>query len=414
MNQYLFAAPLVCYLLVIPMGVAGQNIGLGVALALLLVWMNQRGFRLSLQKLRHSKPLIQFLLCWAVYVIPIVASTVIAGKEKDAARFFWGHLFGIVIPIYGAMLAEAQIKDFPVFVRRVFFLLVTVLGLASLSQIAFPWQLQNGEIQSAIARARGFYSHPLTFAYVLLFFVPWSVVNLLSDRLTPQKIWLFFCILVAVLASQSVTVIALSALIVFAAVVLLMKGRRRLGALIIGSGLFVGIIATENSVSDKLRTVLTGNRSDDETAFHDDRIAFWLAHTKMIETKPLIGFGTGLEASDRKPFYEMIGLPDIKRMYEAHNMYLQAAVEGGIVAGLGILLCLLWLARLILTSKRLFLPQRFQLIATTIFIGLAGLTQNALQDSEVRFVFLGFVGVTLYLCIRPHNLPLSSKTQKPL
>ena len=83
-------------------------------------------------------------------------------------------------------------------------------------------------------------------------------------------------------------------------------------------------------------------------------------------------------------------------MYESHNMFLQYAVEGGLVAPLALFAFLAW------WSVRLwkFLPtrkwHRLALVATPVVVALGGLTQNSMQDSEVRYMVLLFCGFGLW------------------
>ena len=76
-------------------------------------------------------------------------------------------------------------------------------------------------------------------------------------------------------------------------------------------------------------------------------------------------------------------------------MFLQYAVEGGVIAVLGLVALLVWMARIARSIPQLPKWERLYLFATPIVFALAGMTQNAIQDSEVRFVLLGFIGALL-------------------
>jgi O-antigen ligase len=256
------------------------------------------------------------------------------------------------------------------------------------------WKLEGGHVVDSIRRAQGFYSHPLTFAYVLLFFMPWTISSLMSQPRNAACWLTAVCLMIGVFSSLSATVIALMMGNVFFGILILLKGQTRvlaLAACLLG---VVLVIATPNPVSEKLTTVVMGERGDDETDFHDDRQAFWAAHIEMFKDAPVLGHGTGLEAEDRASYYAKIGLPDIKRKYEAHNMYLQSAVEGGFIPALALVSIILWLLKTIFVSN-LKRDEKFYFASTAIMFALAGITQNAFQDSEVRYVFFGFIALVL-------------------
>jgi O-antigen ligase len=75
-------------------------------------------------------------------------------------------------------------------------------------------------------------------------------------------------------------------------------------------------------------------------------------------------------------------------MYEAHNMYLQAAVEGGLIAGLGLLTFLIWWFLHARNFKQVESWQRLGAMITPLAFAAGGLTQNAIQDSEVRYLLI--------------------------
>ena len=81
-------------------------------------------------------------------------------------------------------------------------------------------------------------------------------------------------------------------------------------------------------------------------------------------------------------------------------MYLEAAVEGGVVAFLGLIAFFIWLVRVAKSIPHLPSWQKSYLVLTPVAFCLGGLTQNAIQDAEVRFTLLGFVGVLLATATR--------------
>lgn len=377
--------------IVLPLGVAGQHIGLGVALAVFIYGcVLDRG--VALRSAFHDPRIRTFLMLWVLIMLPILISTLAAGRTKDATRFFWGYIYGACLPVVGRALSQQMVSRGA---RTFLEVYLWLCGIVAVTQIMWAWKFESGKITATIARAQGFYSHPLTFAYVSLIVMPWAYARAAAS---PSLLHLTTATAVTamVLCSQSVTIIAISCVLALLSVVCLADRRIKAVALV---GLVAGIAVvslTENKVSNKVKTVLSGERGDDETAYPDDRMAFWHAHWEMFKDAPVLGHGAGLEKEDRAPYYQRIGLGDIKRMYEAHNMYLQYAVEGGLIPTLALLSLLIWLAVLGWATTGAAW-ERFYLAFTPISLALGGMTQNAIQDSEVRFAFLAFVAVLFWL-----------------
>jgi O-antigen ligase len=121
-------------------------------------------------------------------------------------------------------------------------------------------------------------------------------------------------------------------------------------------------------------------------AFFDDRLVFWAANWEMVEEKPVLGHGDRTDTAYRIPYYDRIGYPGFHRPYEAHDMYLQLLVSGGVVALALFALWLGWWAKVARACERRY-GGRMGRAATEslVVLCLAGLTQNAFQDAEVRY-----------------------------
>jgi hypothetical protein len=62
----------------------------------------------------------------------------------------------------------------------------------------------------------------------------------------------------------------------------LLPGKQLLIFLLIGTTALLTVFSTPNSISTKLRAVLSGQRGDHETDYADDRFAFWHANWEML------------------------------------------------------------------------------------------------------------------------------------
>jgi O-antigen ligase len=150
-------------------------------------------------------------------------------------------------------------------------------------------------------------------------------------------------------------------------------------AVVLLGGVLVAV--TDNPIRQRFQEVV--DRTDVQTDYADDRLAFWQVNLLMWKERPLLGHGEGLGTEYRRPFYVQAGLGHLEKLYEAHNMYLQIAVNGGLVC-LGIFLA--WFAWYLGKSwrDRRSLGGAMALQALAVF-ALGALTQNAFQDSEVRY-----------------------------
>ena len=387
-------------ILVAPLGVAGQNIGTCLALIIFGILMTRSSGRDLLDALRSPK-FKQYVILWSLILIPILAGTIIRGDLKEASRFFWGHFLVLQLMLMSLALRRAK------FNRRIILgvvcFVMALLGVVALTQFLFGWKLQGVELLPQIKRAQGFYSHPLTFAYAALVIMPWCTARLMANPKDPQSWIIALSLAVIVLTSQSVTVIVLC--FIFAAILgfRLLSRRQLTAAFLLGTVIAIFVLSVPSPISEKFRTVLSGQRGDHETNYPDDRMAFWHANWEMFKDAPVVGHGAGLGRSDRQPYYEKIGLGHLQRMYEAHNMFLQYAVEGGCIPPFALLAFLIWWH---LHARRPGSNQNWKQLAfmlTPLMFALGGLTQNAIQDSEVRFMLLLVCALSFWTANNPEQ-----------
>jgi len=374
----------VILILVAPLGVAGQNIGLGLSLLIFAFFsMHERGRRLRV--VLKSPVVAQFFLIWFVTLFPCVLATLAKGQLREAGRFLLGYV--LVTPMFVLGLALRDDVRGKV-IKNVSTIILLLLGIISLSQFFMGWQLAGLNVTDQIKRAQGFYSHPLTLAYASLCIMPLIFAQALDKPRDWRAVLSALALLIMIATSQSLTVISLTAVILIFLSIKLLTRKKMLVLALIATILGIVTLSTPNPISQKFQTVLAGQRSDHETPYPDDRVAFWHAHWEMFKDAPIVGHGTDITREDRKPYYERIGLGHIKRMYEAHNMYLQAAVEGGLIAGLGLLAFLIWWFLHARNFTRVESWQRLGAMVTPLAFAAGGLTQNAIQDSEVRYLLI--------------------------
>jgi O-antigen ligase len=383
--EYLTTAIVIFAVLVAPLGVAGQNIGLGLSMATYLILNTTVSWK-PLRRCLVDPWSKQYVIILSLIIIPISIATILRGNLKETSRFFWGYVFVCSIPLFFRSISQYKFEK-KLVLALVDFLLV-FLALVATSQFLWAWKLENHQIVSTIRRAQGFYSHPLTLAYAVLPLLPWLTARCFRKTGINRELLAWMSVNLIVLTSQSVTVLATNALIIIAVATKTFNLRQWLIGSVSATLIATAVLTTSNPISEKVHMVLTGARSDHETNYPDDRMAFWHANFEMFLDAPFLGHGTGLGKEDRRPYFEKIGLGHLKRMYESHNMYLQYAVEGGVIPAFALVGFLLWW---IISAKQFSHNDRltaYVMQITAVSFAMAGLTQNSMQDSEVRYIFM--------------------------
>lgn len=349
----------------------------------------------------------RMVLCFVLFVASAFLSTALNAFEPKAwsefLKFFLVHLLflsaSILLYLSGLPLAGVIDQLMAKYrIRRIWVTILAIVTLTALSQWWIGWRIEGVQIVESEHRARGFFSHPLTLAYLILWFWPLVLIRTLEGLnskmgIQERSIRLFelmICVVLLIL-SLSLTVQAVVALETFAILLLFLGGRARIAALVTASILAFAIVFTTNPVSHKIKETfnfsqVSGDRSTQEYA--SDRFIFWLAHMELAKVKPLFGHGLGLSKTTREKGYQMIGMGDFEKKFEAHNLFIEILAETGLI-GLFLFLAsymawIFWM-RKILCSKYF----RVFLISALGFL-LASLTQNTLFDSEVRYAWIVF------------------------
>lgn len=388
-------------LLGVPLAVAGQNLvtGLFIVAASWFLWRSPSQARtlwknfLELYRTPFGlSTALVMSLALATALNPLSPTGIAGGAELIP-----GHLGWILVPpLIFVLSPQISTNDW----RRVYHLFIgvmVVMALIAVSQVIWGWRIEDNSFVTDVKRAQVFYSHPLTLAYVALLVFPAGFLRWLRSPRNPWEMALFLASGSIILASGSRTAQAVCLLLVMVNVLIKLRGRMRLIVVGVGFAMVLGIGLTPNPISKRFREVIT--REDTRSDYPDDRLAFWHAHWLMFQEKPILGHGDHLNTAYRKPYYARLGMVDFVRTYEAHNMYIQIAVNAGLV---GLILFLSWwLWHLRFAWNLIGKNEDAELVFQTLVIWmLASITQNSFQDSEPRYALTLLVS-TLYLLWRP-------------
>jgi O-antigen ligase len=383
-------APLILVLAVLPLGVAGQNIGGGIAGGLLLYKILKNGARFS-----QLKPFLVPFISSTLVILLCLLATVINAKNQDSElpRFVLGHIFWLTFPVAAKLAYEELSKEQWHRLFTVFVLITSLLGLIAVSQWLFGWKIVGVSPVAGSTRAQGLYSHPLTFAYVGMIIFPIAAAYFVRFPKTPAS-WLMFLASSAVVwfsHSRTVQIVALAVLVFDVAYFAKAQAKK---IMFVGFAAIAALtVFTDNDVKQKFYNTFHGGHGvHSDYAF--DRLAFWQVNWNMFKERPMLGHGVGIGSEYRRPYYEDIGLGDFIKQYEAHNTFLQLAVSGG---GICLVAFLLWLTYHLMMALRLATFEGKVIFQTFMAFSVASFTQNSFQDSEVRYT-LTVLCAALWLC----------------
>ncbi len=393
-------------------GVATQSVAMFLVLAWLILGLRSVDSKKLVHSYRSSIFSQMALIFGLVWVgLALMSSALNPWTSGALPAFLGGYLWWALGPFTFAALAGSledldnfAAVDFARKFRRIAWILLIGASLIAASQYIYGWKLHGIQVIPSEHRARILFSHPLSLAYILLLYVPLSVALLLQHPRSRLILAVAGALLFLLFVSSSRSVQAVLALLGGVFVLFGLRGRLRLIAMGVFFSLGVLVATTDNPIRGRFISTLEQKEDRQQTRYADDRIAFWAVHWDMFMEKPLVGHGLSYRQDYLDRYYNAHGLMELEKKYPAHNLFLQILVNTG-VFGL-----LLWLARigvdiaacvyLIRGSdgvrgifKSVGKHTRRSPVKWIGWVGLAsiagmllaGLTQNAFQDSAVRF-----------------------------
>jgi O-antigen ligase len=363
------------------LGAAGQNVAFGIGLVLgfvaILAAGKSWGEVISVLRRPHAS-----VLWSAVCLIAMALATLVNSDAGGSLAFLGGYSWWLLLPL----LAPLILSGTPEQTRTTAYVLswgvavcTLIVGLAALSQFWWGWKISGTSLISAEFRGRAFWSHPLSLAYAAILIFPPTLTFWIRAPKDPRAIMMILGVVLALFSSASRVVQLVAAAVVIWNVWTLLRGRARSIALVMLTATVIGIFSTHNPISERFLGTFKPN-SDRTGAYVDDRLVFWHVHLLMAKDRPLLGHGMGTTESYRSAWYDRVVSSDFVKRYPAHNMWLQVLVNAGLV---GFVLFVGWW-RSVLSMTRQLKNQAW--MQGLVALMVAGLTQNAFQDSVVRNV----------------------------
>lgn len=261
--------------------------------------------------------------------------------------------------------------------------------------LPYHFQLPNGNY-----RIRGLYGHPLSMAAVnlafLFFFASIAAASRAACRPMVRFLSAFIALAHLILLSLTGGRTALAVGILGLLALLILRliprfGVKRMALAGVGSASLGTWIGLSTGTGQRVAEVFTSKI---------DRFEFWKVHAKIWFSNPLLGRGPGyLDNGLRDWFYDLYGPENFTEHAVAHNVFLQALADVGIlgvtVAALTVFVMLTGLRR---TLSGKLSGNIIQGIVAAFIANLAhGLTQNTYFDANVTVVYLALYFVTLFL-----------------
>jgi len=376
----------------LPLAVAGQNIVATICLVVMSV-AALRTPKLS----RYATSVYYAGIALAIFLAWASLATMLAPDHgAQIAEYLIGYLPLLLLPLLAPLVIATSQNTLNKSTSMLFGVSVC-WGIVSFSQGLYGWHLAGTTMEFGFKRAQGLYSHPLSFAYVLI--LVWPIVLTLwkNDRRSYLRTAAVVGILVSLWTSESrvAQVIALAQAIVIGAMLFDARAKK---ILIVAMVVVAGFTAfTDNSVRRKFLNTTSGPE-DHHTQYADDRLAFWAANWELVKDRPVLGNGVHISESMLDIAYAKIGLAQFHKKYMSHNTYLQFWVETGAV---GLLIVLFWLAICLWQVVQL---RSIPLGAAWAGLLIGGFSQNVFQDSVVRY---GIMLVLIYQSLALANLQTS-------
>ncbi|MFS4461121.1 O-antigen ligase family protein [Bdellovibrio sp. HCB2-146] len=293
------------------------------------------------QKANWSWPRLGLKWLWAVWVAVIAGGLLFNPVKGDWSDYFFE--FRWIIDFYVMILFFSVFKDD----SRLIKVLSFILTIASACAVVFyfigfnPLSETLADRAAHLAdwsrwRAGGLYDHamPLAHSYgpILLVFVGLLLVQWEKRKELP--VWVYSAV---ALTGLTVLLTLTRGVWIGVATGLVVMGffiNRKLGALIVGGLLVIGLTIFASSETIRNRVMITVNMTNQGD---HERLTLWRTNWEMIKDHPLIGTGYGQNKARLREYYDRLGIDKGYFEGHAHNQYIHFLAGTGFVG----LLCYL-------------------------------------------------------------------------
>ncbi|MBN2400445.1 MAG: O-antigen ligase family protein [Candidatus Aminicenantes bacterium] len=337
-------------------------------------------------------PVLPFFCCFfAAYIFFTMLATVFSVDWTASIRDNKELLIFLLIPIYLWLLNSR---------KRVWLSLWTVLASGVLSALVGIYTvLIKGIVLSE--RLKGFTSHWMTYAGLLLFpFIFFLVLLLLG--LTKKKAFMISIALMVMLVAIAFSLTRNVWLGIGASVILFIIFFKPKYLMAMAPLLLVMILLAPPAVTSRARSII-----DLQNSANRERIYMFYSGIKIFSDYPLTGVGSnniekviaGNEARYKHPESRQINV-------HLHNNFMQILAERGIFALASILLACVFIMIQLLKSLKSSSGERRAITVGVLFVFVgflvAGMFEYNFGDSEIKFIFFYFLSLP-FLTLKEDN-----------
>jgi putative inorganic carbon (HCO3(-)) transporter len=383
----IFSAFLAGLAFVLPISIALSNVMWGGALLMgLWLWAKNK-FRVNWTGVE---------LPWILFLSAGIVAAAGADNPARAIRSLRGEILAAIflLAAHGVGDGWKQLRLFSAgaIIAAVWGLVQKGVGLEG--PLSSPWLGRLISLKSG--RSPGFYSHPITFAEMLLLAGAVILGLGLAGRM---RRWVpaLAAVSAAALLSQTRGVWLAMGFLLLAWTVLRRDHRvaKVLGILVVGLGL---VFVLSSDLRHRVASI-----SDTKTDLSNRiRMGLWEKSVESIRDHPVVGVGPGhfrVKGADLRYSHEY----EPERVWtETHNVYLQVAVERGVV-GLGLFILFLSSVGRLLWSVARIQPALWGLFFGFLGLLVAGMTESWFNDSEILMCLFFLVGTAWRLSHTPTN-----------
>jgi len=175
------------------------------------------------------------------------------------------------------------------------------------------------------------------------------------------------------------------------------KGGTSIVAIVTGTFLFYTFSPTMKTRVDELFYNLSGKAEGTPFSSTQSRILIWDISLDLIKEKPFFGYGSGDSKLALTKQYKNHNLGFLlDKQFNAHNQYLQSTLDGGLIAG--VILLLMLFVPLVLCFKK-----KQNLYA--IFIGILALNffSEAMLETQSGVIFYAFFNTLFFSVLMQQN-----------
>jgi len=403
--HYLFIFSFCGLAVFVPFSIAGANVAIFSGfLAVLIVSLTDPVARARYRQAKRDPMLLGCLLL----ILSTLPSVFMSEDTQRALRDFKSYWLLLIYFLVAYNLVSDKLR------RVVFWILfgsMTASSLVALIQYTGGFELGFIKIASQSYRP-GSTLYNMTFAGILYQLITLNSAMALGRRPFDSKALAIIAGVAAQIAALIVTLTRGAWLALVAGVVVIpaLLRRRRLLFVLVGVGLLVALVTSQNDAIRSRAETFIGNFRAPTDSNVSTRLVLWDISWQIFAEHPILGVGMGDYSTEAKKY---LADRNVLTMVDSHNIYLQLLATRGLVGFIPFVVFWVMLFRVLFESRRRAeknedpFARHFAVgaIAATIAVLVGALSENNIDDSEVFICFMFVVGIARSFHLSKTTIP---------